>query len=160
MIFVAPIVLAACMHGPMSQQVTADDLAFLEGQWRGEVGESVVEETWLAPIAGNLTGVFRMTGGEKVDLVEIMTLSESGEGVKYRLRHFDTELTPWASEIDGPLVGTAELVDEDSVRFVMDDQSTGVHAIRYDRDGDSLVGTVEFTDENRPAFELTFSLIQ
>jgi hypothetical protein len=160
MLFAVSLVVASYLNGPMAQEVSAEDLAFLAGHWRGELGDSVIEETWLPPVAGNLTGVFRMTGKDKVDLVEIMTLTETDGGVDYRLRHFDTALTPWASEADGPIVGTTVLIDEDSVRFNMSDPDTGVQAITYDREGDSLVGTVIFTDESRPPFALTFALVE
>ena len=155
MLFAVSLAVASYLGGPQTEAVQADDLAFLTGSWRGEVGGSVIEETWLAPVAGNLTGVFRMTGNDKVDLVEIMTLTETDEGLMYRLRHFDTALVPWKSEADGPIEAKAVLVDSDSVRFEFD-ESDDLEAIAYDRDDDMLTARVIFRAEGRDPFVLVF----
>lgn len=136
---------------------TADDLAFLAGSWRGEAEGMTFEETWLPPAAGNLTGVFRLVTGDSVELVEIMTLTEEGGGMTYRLRHFDTALVPWKSEVNGPMESTGvTVIDRDSVRFEFDDAS-GVDAITYDREGDTLTARVLFPEgSGREPFELVF----
>ncbi|RNC82654.1 MAG: hypothetical protein ED559_13025 [Phycisphaera sp.] len=158
MLITAALVIAS-LFAPKAEPVAIEDLSFLAGSWRGDVFGSLVEETWLSPEEGNMTGVFRMTGEEKVDLVEIMTLTETDDGLMYRLRHFDTALVPWASEVDGPIVGRAELIDEDSVRFVMTDPESDVEAIVYDLEGDTLVATVNFVSEERDPFRLEFDRV-
>lgn len=156
---ISAALIIASLFAPNSEPVAIEDLSFLAGSWQGEIGNSLVEETWLPPEEGNMTGVFRMTGQEKVDLVEIMTLTETDDGLMYRLRHFDTALVPWASEIDGPIEGRAELIDDDSVRFVMTDPESDVEAIVYDLEGDTLVATVNFVSEERNPFVLEFARV-
>ena len=158
MLITATLVVAS-LFAPKAEPVGIEDLSFLAGSWRGDVFGSLVEETWLPPEEGNMTGVFRMTGDEKVNLVEIMTLTETDDGLMYRLRHFDTALVPWASEADGPIEGRAELVDEDSVRFVMTNPESDVEVIMYDLEGDTLIATVNFASEGRDPFTLSFERV-
>ncbi len=141
-------------------KASADDLAFLAGNWRGESHGAMIEEAWLPPEEGNLTGVFRMTGEGRVQLVEIMTLTEEDDGLVYRLRHFDTALVPWKSEADGPMQSSSVvLIDEDSVRFEFDEAS-GVEAITYDRQGDTMTARVIFPEASgREAFVLVFERV-
>lgn len=163
MIHTSAIVAALVLQSPSvpTQRATAEDLAFLAGSWRGEAEGMVFEETWLPPAAGNLTGVFRLVAGGSVEIVEILTLTEEGGGVTYRLRHFDTALVPWKSEANGPMQSlSVALIDSDSVRFEFDD-ATGVDAITYDRNADTLTARVLFPEgSGREPFELVFTQMQ
>ncbi len=159
MIHITAFVAAALSQSPAQPAMSVDDLGFLTGSWRGESHGSVIEETWLPPGAGNLTGVFRMSGDGAVQLVEIMTLTEVEAGVMYRLRHFDTALVPWKSEADGPVEAKAVLVDEDSVRFEFED-GDDIEAITYDRDGNEMTARVIFPESSgREAFVLIFERV-
>jgi hypothetical protein len=162
MIHPAAIVAALMMQSwhAAPPRATADDLAFLAGTWRGEAEGMVFEETWLPPVAGNLTGVFRLVTGGGVELVEIMTLTDGAEGMTYRLRHFDTALVPWASEVDGPMRSSGvTAVDGDSVRLEFEDDS-GLDAITYDREGETMTARVLFpASSGREPFELVFTRV-
>ena len=109
-----PVLLASLALSPAGTHqptLAASDLGFLVGTWRGEEGPMVIEETWLPPRGGNLTGLFRLTspddaGEPTVSVVEIMTITEDDDSndLIYRLRHFDTALAPWKSELEkGPI---------------------------------------------------------
>lgn len=160
MIHPAAIVAALVLQGQSAgtSALTANDLAFLAGSWRGEAEGMVFEETWLPPAAGNLTGVFRLVTGDSVDLVEIMTLTEEEGGMTYRLRHFDTALVPWKSEADGPMQSSGvTMIDSDRVRFEFDD-ATGVDAITYQLEGSTLTARVLFPEgSGREPFVLVFT---
>lgn len=158
MIHVAAFVASALLQSPVAPAASIESYEFLSGTWRGESHGSVIEETWLPPEAGNLTGVFRMSGEGRVQLVEIMTLTEEDVGVMYRLRHFNTALVPWKSEADGPIEAKAVLVDSDSVRFEFD-ESDDLEAITYDREGDTMTARVIFRAEGRDPFVLVFERV-
>lgn len=122
------------------------DLSFLTGSWRGESKEAVVEETWSAPVAGSVMGMFRWTAGEKVVLYEFFVLTEKGEGdgVEFRLRHFDAALAG-REEKDAPLVyRTVSVVPGEEVVFEhVEDEKTATK-ILYRKNGDAgLHSTVE-----------------
>ena len=160
MLHIAAFVASAFLQSHATQSVSIESLEFLSGTWRGETAASIIEETWLPPEEGNLTGVFRMTGDGRGQLVEIMTLTEEEDGLVYRLRHFNTALVPWKSEADGPMQSSAVvLVDEDSVRFEFNEAS-GIEAITYDLEGDSMTARVIFPEATgREAFVLVFERV-
>ncbi|MEL7240114.1 MAG: DUF6265 family protein, partial [Planctomycetota bacterium] len=137
--------------------IAADDLAFLAGTWRGQIGAMTVEETWLPPRAGNMTGVFRIASDEAVSVVEIMTITEDAESddVVYRLRHFDTALVPWASEIDGPIEAVVTIGGEGVARFTPIDPDSDLAGFIYEVQDDTMTATVRFKDESRAPFVLT-----
>lgn len=75
--------------------------AILTGTWRGEMHGDVVEEHWSAPVGNHVIGMFRwMNGAESPSMLEILSITQEQSGVVLRLRHFDSTLTPWASEKD------------------------------------------------------------
>jgi hypothetical protein len=71
------------------------DFAWLEGRWRGNWGPRVAEQTWFAPKAGVMAGLFRLVEGDKTLVLELFTLVEKPEGTAFYFRHFTPELVPW-----------------------------------------------------------------
>lgn len=70
-----------------------DQLAFLEGDWKGEKDGAVVEEIWSAPSGNNIVGCFRWlkkTG--KPSMFEILALTEEDDGIYLRLHHYSSKL--------------------------------------------------------------------
>jgi hypothetical protein len=79
-------------------------LAFLQGAWRGEVDANPCEETWSEPLGGHILGMFRwMDPDHNPGMLEILTISEEGDSVMLRLRHFDARLKGWDSEAEAPM---------------------------------------------------------
>jgi hypothetical protein len=71
------------------------DFEWLEGRWRGEWGPRVAEQVWLAPKAGLMVGIFRLTEGDKPLVIELFTLVQKSDGINFYLRHFTSALVPW-----------------------------------------------------------------
>jgi len=82
-------------HSASVQVPTLAQFNWLEGQWRGEWGSRVAEQTWLEPKAGEIAGLFRIIEGEKTLVLEIFSLVDKPEGVQFYLRHLTPELQPW-----------------------------------------------------------------
>jgi hypothetical protein len=81
-----------------AQRVSASklsDFEWLEGRWRGEWGPRVAEQVWLAPKAGLMVGIFRLTEGDKPLVIELFTLVQKPDGINFYLRHFTSALVPW-----------------------------------------------------------------
>jgi hypothetical protein len=72
-----------------------EDLAWIEGHWRGTGLGAVAEEVWSAPEAGAMMGMFRLIRDGKLSFYEILTLSQEGESVLLRIKHFNPDLTGW-----------------------------------------------------------------
>ncbi|MFZ0520892.1 MAG: DUF6265 family protein [Candidatus Acidiferrales bacterium] len=75
--------------------VKLSDFEWLEGRWRGEWGPRVAEQVWLAPKAGLMVGIFRLTEGDKPLVIELFTLVQKPDGINFYLRHFTSALVPW-----------------------------------------------------------------
>jgi len=91
--FFAGILLAAGLlpsAEPSAAQIK--DLAFIAGAWQGKLGPMSIDEVWMAPGDGVMTGMFRMARGGKVSLLEFMTLDQDAQGIVLRLRHFNQAL--------------------------------------------------------------------
>jgi hypothetical protein len=135
--------------------------AALAGSWRAPAGTSVFEESWLPPAGGNMTGSLRSVRADgSATLFELITLTDEPEGVRMRLRHFDRELNPWASEAAGPIVLLAGPPQGDVFEFLSEDPDPdAVRSIRYDLSRpDRMVVTIAFGG-SRPPIELTFDRI-
>jgi Domain of unknown function (DUF6265) len=89
---------------------------WLEGQWRGEWGSRIAEQTWLAPKAGEVAGLFRLIEGDKILVLEMFSLVEKPEGIQFYLRHLTPELLPW--EKSDPTLLKLESVDATKATFV------------------------------------------
>lgn len=149
------LALASLLSTPDASQAAVEDLGFIVGAWRGEAQGMVIEEVWLPATQGNMACVFRMSDDTHVSLLELGSITDTEEGAVFYLRHFDSALVPWATEVDGPLEARVELIDEDSLRFNVTDPSRGVEAITYDVEGDTLTANVIFGAERDP-FTLVF----
>lgn len=77
------------------QHPTLEQLTWLEGQWRGEWGSRIAEQTWLELKAGEIAGLFRVIEGEKTLVLELFSSVEKPDGVQFYLRHLTPELLPW-----------------------------------------------------------------
>ncbi len=89
-------------YDPGRSSPTLQDAAFLTGTWHGELGGTPLEETWAEPRGDHMLGMLRWLDTEGASrMYEIFTLTETDEGLVYRLRHFDGELEPWTSEASG-----------------------------------------------------------
>ena len=110
------------------------DLAWLEGRWRGDWGPRVAEQSWFAPKAGVMTGLFRLIEGDKTLVLELFTLVEKPEGIDFFFRHFTPELVPW--EKSGATVLNLASLDEKKVDFenAVNGQPKRAILIRVDAD--------------------------
>jgi hypothetical protein len=96
-------------------RATLEEFAWLEGRWRGDWGPRVAEQTWLAPKAGAMTGLFRLVEGDKTLVLELFTLVEKPDGIDFFFRHFTPELVPW--EKSGATVLNLASLDAKKVDF-------------------------------------------
>lgn len=136
-------------------------LAFMTGTWRG-VAEgdpnSKLEEMWSEEAAGNITGAFRWVSGDKVAIVEILSVTSEAEGVKLRLRHLTTALSDMQRSKDGPMVLTLSAAEARKAVFscMKGDSAGDLEKITYDASADNgatLRITVEFVQPEVKAGE-------
>jgi len=100
---------------------TLANLAWLEGRWQGTWGPRIIDQTWMAPKAGTMIGVFREVGNDNTLVVELFSLVETSAGIEYRSRHFTPSLAPW--ETSAPSV--LKLTSADPARIVFENALDG-----------------------------------
>jgi hypothetical protein len=80
---------------------TLADFAWLAGHWEGTgFGGAHVEEFWTPPRGTSMAGVFRLVGGDRAQVYEILALVPVGNSVEMRLKHFTRELKGWEQKDD------------------------------------------------------------
>ena len=104
--------------GAASPPARIEQLAWLEGTWRGAALGGTAIEVYSAPDAGQITGHFTQTKNGKVAFYELMQVVPAGKSLVYRLRHFNADLSGWEDAnpkktVDFALVG----IQADAVHF-------------------------------------------
>jgi hypothetical protein len=77
------------------EQVSINDLAWIEGHWQGEAFGGLAEEIWSAPKAGSMMFVFRHIVDDKVIFFESGGIIETPEGLVLKLKHFHSDMKGW-----------------------------------------------------------------
>ena len=136
-------------HGEPTVEPTLEDLSFLAGTWRSTLGGTPLEETWSEPEGDHMLGMLRWYDDEgRAKMFEIFTISREDDGLVYRLRHFDSDLNPWASESEGPLVFNVSSVKGRVLRLEPAGGAEGLEWATYDAsDEGRLVFRLEFSEE-------------
>ena len=68
-----------------------NDYSWLVGTWTGEGFGGTIEESWSAPVAGTMMGMFRHFTDDGPTFYEFMLLDETG----IRLKHFNPDIISW-----------------------------------------------------------------
>ena len=69
-----------------------EDLSWLTGQYAGQLGPMVLEESWNEPKAGSIQALVRLTNGEKTEMVEIVVIDERDGAFELRIQQWDAGL--------------------------------------------------------------------
>ncbi len=94
---------------------TLGDFAWLAGRWQGAWGPRIAHQTWTAPKAGVMMGTFQLAENDKTLVLELFTVVDGPEGIKFHLRHFTPSLVAW--EKPGPTVLDLASADAKSIVF-------------------------------------------
>lgn len=77
------------------EKATLADVAFIAGQWRGEMQGGITEENWSAAVGGSMMGVFRFVKDGKAVFYEMLLIEATAGGPVLRLKHFNPGLKGW-----------------------------------------------------------------
>ena len=100
---------------PAAPKPTLSEFAWLAGRWQGSWGPRVAQQTWTAPKAGVMMGTFQLEENDKTLVLELFTVVDEPDGIKFHLRHFTPSLVAW--EKPGPTVLDLTSADAKSVVF-------------------------------------------
>ena len=139
---------------------TLDDVAFLEGHWRG--GEDFIfEETWSAPEGGVMTAMARGVSGGALRVLEYIVVAQEDAGLVMRFKHFNADYSTW--EEDGKFVSLPLTAwSENDATFSIDPPSLTVKSIRYWKPSEKTLqaDVVLVEDGEEGGFTLSFERVQ
>src|ERR1700683_1126940 len=91
------------------------DFAWMEGLWKGDLGNNAAELYFSGPAAGAITSVMKLHGNGKVLVVEAASLVEAPDGVVEYIRHFSPKLEQY--EKTDPIFLKVTSFDATTVEF-------------------------------------------
>jgi hypothetical protein len=100
---------------PAAPKPTLAEFAWLAGRWQGSWGPRVAQLVWTAPKAGVMMGTFQLEENDKTLVLEVFTVVDEPDGIKFHLRHFTPSLVAW--EKPGPTVLDLASADAKSIVF-------------------------------------------
>jgi hypothetical protein len=98
-----------------SPKATLADFAWIAGRWQGAWGQRVAQQVWTAPKAGVMLGVFQLAENDKTLVLELFTVVDESDGIKFHLRHFTPSLVAW--EKSGPTILNLASADAKTIVF-------------------------------------------
>ncbi|MBS1721979.1 MAG: hypothetical protein JSS66_03110 [Armatimonadetes bacterium] len=116
--------------------LTTNDLAWFAGHWDGTVAGDEVEEFWMPPRGGQLTGVFKWFRSGSPYIYEFMLLGEFEGRVQLRFRHLNKDMSCW-EEMDRWTEFTLVSLRGHRAQFLQTNKDTGSYLV-YERRGESL----------------------
>lgn len=89
------------LGSPLSAQKLAD-LGWLEGSWEGPgIDGAPATEVYSGVAGGHIVGHFRQLKPDgSVMFYELVTIDEKDGQLRYRLKHFDRDLTGWETQAE------------------------------------------------------------
>lgn len=97
--------------GEESPDATLEDIAWIQGHWRGKAFGGITEEFWTPPLGGSMMCAYKLVVDGNVDFYEIVTISEIKNSLILRLKHFHNDLKGWEEKdetVDFPLVKVSD----------------------------------------------------
>ncbi len=98
-----------------SPLATTSDFTWLVGRWEGRMtgGAGVADVTFAPPAGGLITGMMRLVDGDKVLVVELISLMDTPAGVEMRFRHFSSSLEAYEPTFKQAMRLTTHTSDRD-----------------------------------------------
>ena len=82
---------------------TLSQVGWIAGHWVDDSGGDLSEEIWAAPAGDSMIGMWRYVAKGRIQIAELLSITEEKGGVVFRLRHFDPRMVA-REEKDQPLV--------------------------------------------------------
>lgn len=126
------------------------DLAFMQGVWRTQSGQTQGEERWSLTGANTLLGESWQAKGATLSFTEIVSIQDAQDGsVQMHLRHFDGALNRAWEEKDTPMKFRLASCDAHSAVFEGLEGKSG-ERITYRRSGEMLQFVGDFLRRGAP----------
>ena len=127
------------LEDEVGPSASIEDLAWLEGRWRGEAFGGMCEEIWSPAHAGVMLATFRVMSEKKNIFYEICLIEEVNNTLTYKVKHFSPNFSGWEEKddyVEFKLVDitenavyfdglTMKLVDDDTIHVYLAMTSDG-----------------------------------
>ncbi|MHA2239588.1 MAG: DUF6265 family protein [Candidatus Hodarchaeales archaeon] len=120
----------------------------LEGNWRGKIGNDIVDEYWSATLADSIMGMFRWEKAGKVSFYEFVVIDKIEDKIMLKIKHFHANLTGWEERTDFVHYVLHE-VTATRIVFGADDPSEKGRLIYEQPSKDKLTATLEMAKQNQ-----------
>lgn len=124
---------------------SCDELAWLEGRWRGEHNGERIEEHWSAADAGTIMGMFRWIRSEQLYFYELLAIEDVAPCLTMHIKHFHPGLKGW-EEKDDSVAFDLVMISPNRTAWFRRGGKTPLWLV-YERAGDVLQAWFEKPDE-------------
>ena len=146
--------------------VTTADFAWLAGTWEGRLAklpDALAEVVFQPPRAGVVSGVMRLTQGDKLLVIELISLVDTPRGPEMRFRHFGPALDAYETTFKQTMVlrshDAAKDVFENLIAYDKTLMSTQPRVSMWERRGadDMIARSDIISDDGKPdVVEVTY----
>lgn len=81
--------------GHTSPTADLDQIAWMEGHWKGKAFGGITEEIWSPPLGGSMLFSFKLVADDKVVFYELGHIRQVEETLIFELKHFGEDLKGW-----------------------------------------------------------------
>lgn len=122
---------------------TVADIAWMTGNWVGNLGPNQLEENWITGEAGSIVAMVRITGDDATSMFEMITIEEVDGSLVLHLQQWDPGMV---ARTEGPQEMELVEITENSVKFKATSVG-GMSALGYSHpDADTFIIHVENPD--------------
>lgn len=89
-------------------------LSWITGHWQGEALGGVCQEHWVEPLAGSMTGMFRMIRDDKIAFYEFLMIAEEAGSLILKIKHFSPDLKGWEEKDESILFPLIKLTGNEA----------------------------------------------
>ena len=131
---------------------TVADLAWMTGNWAGNLGPNQLEENWIGGEGGSIAAMVRMTGSDATSMFEMITIEEVDGSLVLHIQQWNPGME---SRTEGPQEMELVEIAENSVKFKAVSEG-GMASLGYSHpDADTFIIHVE--NPGSPVFDITLS---
>ena len=136
--------------GETSPKASLEEIAWMEGHWKGEAFGGITEEIWSPPLGGSMMFSFKLVVDGVVNFYELGHIRELDATLVYELKHFGGDLKGWEEKEE---VKTFKLIKVGVNRLYFD----GFTFERVNENEINIYGLIHLVDK---AKEVKFNYIK
>lgn len=130
----ALLLLSSTVSWAQPPAATIEDLAWMTGNYAGQLGPNTLEENWIGAESGSIAAMVRMTGPDGTSMFEMITIEEVDGSLVLHLQQFDPGFKPRTA---APLKMELAMIRDNHVHF-NNVGTEGMRRLGYTLSGDTF----------------------